>query len=80
MRGVTESMAGRAAVLQLLPLAVAETPNVSLLRGDFPEVLARPSTAQTWFRATCAPSASSATSRTSAVPRAGEECGGISPA
>ena len=50
MRGVTESMAGRAAVFQLLPLAVAETPKVSLLKGGFPEVLARPSTAQTWFR------------------------------
>src|SRR5438876_10465112 len=50
MRGVTESMAGRAAVLQLLPLAVAESPKVSLLRGGFPEVLARPSAAQTWFR------------------------------
>ncbi len=50
MRGVTESMAGRAAVFQLLPLAVAETPKVALLRGGFPEVLARPSTAQTWFR------------------------------
>ncbi len=33
MRGVTESMAGRAAVLQLLPLSVRETPKVSLLRG-----------------------------------------------
>jgi len=50
MRGVTESMAGRAAVFQLLPLAVAESPKVSLLRGGFPEVLARPSAAQTWFR------------------------------
>jgi hypothetical protein len=50
MRGVTESMAGRAAVFQLLPLAVAESPKVSLLRGGFPEVLAAPSVAQTWFR------------------------------
>lgn len=50
MRGVTESMAGRAAIFQLLPLAVAETPKVSVLRGGFPEVLARPSAAQTWFR------------------------------
>jgi predicted AAA+ superfamily ATPase len=50
MRGVTESMAGRAAVFDLLPLAVAETPRVSLLRGGFPEVLARPSVAPTWFR------------------------------
>ena len=50
MRGVTESMAGRAAVFQLLPLSVAETPKVSVLRGGFPEVLARPPAAQTWFR------------------------------
>lgn len=50
MMGVTESMAGRAAVFQLLPLSVAETSKVSLLRGGFPEVLSRPSAAQTWFR------------------------------
>ena len=42
MRKVTESMAGRAAVLQLLPFSGRETPKVSLLRGGFPEVLARP--------------------------------------
>jgi predicted AAA+ superfamily ATPase len=50
MKGVTESMAGRAAVFQLLPLSVSETPKVSLLKGGFPEVLARPSTFQVWFR------------------------------
>jgi len=50
MRGVTESMAGRAAVFQLLPLSSGETPKVSLLRGGFPEVLARPSASQIWFR------------------------------
>jgi hypothetical protein len=50
MRGVTESMAGRAAVFQLLPLAVAETDRVSVTRGGFPEVLARPPAARTWFR------------------------------
>ena len=50
MRGVTESMAGRAAVFQLLPLAVAESPRVSLIAGGFPEALSRPSTRQTWFR------------------------------
>ena len=49
MRGVTESLAGRAAVLQLLPLSVTESPGVSLLRGGFPEVLARPRSAHTWF-------------------------------
>ncbi|MBK9964023.1 MAG: DUF4143 domain-containing protein [Holophagales bacterium] len=49
MRGVTESLAGRAAVLQLWPLSVAESAKVSLLRGGFPEVLARPRSARTWF-------------------------------
>jgi len=49
MRGVTESMAGRAAVLQLLPLSRRETPKVSLLRGGYPEVLARPGAARLWF-------------------------------
>src|SRR5919197_2566158 len=50
MRGVTESLAGRAAVLQLLPLSTLETSRVSLLRGGFPEVLARPSAASLWFQ------------------------------
>lgn len=49
MRHVTESMAGRAAVLQLLPMSARETPRVSLLRGGFPEVLARPAAARLWF-------------------------------
>ena len=39
MQGITESMAGRAAILQMLPLSVAETSKVSLLYGGFPEVL-----------------------------------------
>ena len=50
MRGVTESLAGRAAVFQLLPLSTQETDRVSLLRGGFPEVLARPAAAAVWFR------------------------------
>lgn len=49
MRGVSESMAGRAAILQLWPLATSESPRVSLLRGGFPEVLARPRAAPLWF-------------------------------
>jgi predicted AAA+ superfamily ATPase len=49
MRGVSESMAGRAAVLQLLPLSVKETPRVTLLRGAYPEVVARPREARLWF-------------------------------
>lgn len=50
MRGVTESLAGRVAVFQLLPLSIQESPKVSLLKGGFPEVLARPGTAAIWFR------------------------------
>lgn len=50
MRGVTESMAGRAAVFHLLPLSAPESSKVSSFRGGFPEVLARPSAASVWFR------------------------------
>ncbi len=50
MQGVTESMAGRAAVFQLLPLSREETDRVDILKGGFPEVLARPSQRKTWFR------------------------------
>jgi predicted AAA+ superfamily ATPase len=50
MRGVTESLAGRAGVLQLLPLSSAEAEKVSVLRGGFPGVLARPSAARLWFQ------------------------------
>ena len=50
MQGVTESLAGRAAVFQLLPLSTRETDKVSVLRGGFPEVLARPAAATVWFR------------------------------
>ncbi len=49
MRNVTESMAGRAAVLQLLPMSFGETAKAGILRGGFPEVLARPRTASLWF-------------------------------
>lgn len=49
MRGVTESMAGRAAVLQLRPLSTSESDSVSLLRGGYPEVVARPGAARLWF-------------------------------
>jgi hypothetical protein len=49
MHRATESMAGRAAVLQLFPLSTRETPRVSLLRGGYPEVLARPKAASLWF-------------------------------
>ncbi|MBI3333488.1 MAG: ATP-binding protein [Candidatus Omnitrophica bacterium] len=50
MRGVSESMAGRVAVFQLLPLSLEENPAVSMLHGGFPEALQRPSTARIWFR------------------------------
>jgi len=49
MRGVTESMAGRAAVLQLLPFSAREHRKVDLLRGGYPEALARPGMAPLWF-------------------------------
>ena len=49
MQGVTESMAGRAAVLQLLPFSTLESRKVTLLTGGFPEVVARPRTRALWF-------------------------------
>ena len=49
MRGVSESMAGRAAILQLLPFSVAETDRVSLILGGYPEVLAHPKGRTLWF-------------------------------
>ena len=49
MRGVSESMAGRAAILQLLPFSLAETDRVSLLAGGYPVVLARPAGRGLWF-------------------------------
>jgi predicted AAA+ superfamily ATPase len=49
MQGITESMVGRAAILQLLPFSVSETPKVNVLHGGFPEVLARPKSRGLWF-------------------------------
>ncbi len=49
MRGVSESMAGRAAVFHLLPLSTRETPKVTLLHGGYPEAVARPASARLWF-------------------------------
>ena len=40
MHNVSESMAGRAAVLQLLPFSFRETQKVTALRGGYPEVIA----------------------------------------
>lgn len=49
MQGVSESMAGRAAILQLLPFSMAETERTDVLRGGFPEVVARPKGRDLWF-------------------------------
>ena len=49
MKGVSESVAGRAAILQLLPFSLAETPRASVLLGGYPEVLARPASRSLWF-------------------------------
>ena len=49
MQNVSESMAGRAAILQLLPLSRAESAKVGLLHGGYPEVIARPGDAPLWF-------------------------------
>jgi predicted AAA+ superfamily ATPase len=35
--------------MHLLPFSAAETPRVDLLRGGYPEVLARPAAADAWF-------------------------------
>lgn len=50
MKGVSESMAGRAAIFQLLPFSCLESPRVTALAGGFPEPLAHPATAEIWFR------------------------------
>lgn len=49
MHGVTESMAGRAATLQLFPFSMAETERVTLIAGAYPEVLARPKSRDLWY-------------------------------
>lgn len=49
MRHVSESMAGRAAILQLLPFSIVETGRVEPLRGGFPEVWAAPRLASAYF-------------------------------
>ena len=49
MQGVTESMAGRAAILQLMPFSLAESSKVTLFEGGFPETLADPGGRFVWF-------------------------------
>lgn len=50
MQGVTESMAGRVAVLHLMPLSTLESSKVTQLRGGYPGVITRPGAADIWFR------------------------------
>src|SRR5204862_7863697 len=49
MRGISESIARREAILQLLPFSLAETSRVNFLHGGFPEVLAHPKSRDLWF-------------------------------
>src|SRR5260370_2357276 len=49
MQGITESMAGRAAILQLLPFSTFDSAKPNMLHGGFPEVLARPKSRALWF-------------------------------
>ena len=49
MAGVSESLAGRAAILRLLPVSMAESDKVTPLVGGFPEALARPRARELWF-------------------------------
>ena len=49
MQGITESMAGRAAILQLLPFSMAETAKADPLLGGFPEVVLLPRGRKLWF-------------------------------
>ncbi len=50
MKGVTESMSGRAAIFHLLPLSHVESSRVSMFHGGFPEIITRKVKADTWFR------------------------------
>ncbi len=50
MAGVSESMAGRAAIFSLWPMSMEEAPEITMLSGGFPEVLAMPEARDTWFR------------------------------
>jgi uncharacterized protein len=50
MQGVSESMAGRAAVFRLYPLSMSELGRWDLLRGGYPEVWAKPTSRDLWFQ------------------------------
>jgi uncharacterized protein len=49
MQGVSESMAGRAAILQLYPLSSRESAKITPPARGYPEAVARPGSAQLWF-------------------------------
>ena len=49
LQAVRESLPGRAAILQMMPFSLAETPRASVLLGGYPEVLARPASCSLWF-------------------------------
>ncbi len=49
MQGITESLAGRVAVMQLLPFSMVETKKVDLLRGGFPEPVLHPASRELWY-------------------------------
>ncbi len=49
MDGVSESMAGRAAILRLAPFSLAENPRISPFSGGYPEALAAGASAPLWF-------------------------------
>ena len=49
MQGVSESMAGRAAILQLWPFSTAELGEWDLVVGGYPEVVANPEGRDLWF-------------------------------
>src|SRR5467141_4921787 len=49
MLGIAESMAGRAAILQLLPFSLTESAKGTMLHGGFPEVIASQKFRALWF-------------------------------
>ncbi len=50
MKGVTESMAGRAAIFELMALSEQEYEKVSFFSGGFPESLSKPAQSELWFK------------------------------
>lgn len=50
MKGVSESLAGRAAIFHLLPFSNAESSKVTVFSGGFPEIVTEQARPETWFR------------------------------